>query len=442
MVDDPSVVVQWLEQMGDAAERGPKALVDSLKGKRTYRIEALIELLSLACILKNTAHMRSAIVESLRLTLPPAFHDLVAKVESKDYMVPHASTISRHRLTVDMGFCKRVVAYLRHRLLSEDQFVLWAMADSSYRGQREWMLQCYRLATVESVRNLSHRCDEIERLLEQLEPGQEMPEYMLAQVSTHTKEMQNCVWEHVLVPLALGKGRMALEFKLPLLYHALRIEADSWSMVKALIGRMVSMTTDFGTESGYTRAAEANMDDLFPFWSEASIQDDGGDDVASGQDAPLISLQHVLGVPGIMHQVSTMLDHVAGSMSYWSTYRALSSHVSQFLTQRAAKDLMKASLFDDHTMHLFAPLDGFSTHFYEARFGSVVEFASSTLVVRGVLSQFWSKEKLLSRQRAIGEHACDTARVREVDRAFTTQEWWGFSMALVSIGGIVSELQY
>ena len=80
MVDDPSVVVQWLEQMGDAAERGPKALVDSLKGKRTYRIEALIEWLSLACILKNTAHMRRAIVACLSLTLPPAFHDLVAKV--------------------------------------------------------------------------------------------------------------------------------------------------------------------------------------------------------------------------------------------------------------------------------------------------------------------------------------------------------------------------
>ena len=58
---------------------------------------------------------------------------------------------------------------------------------------------------------------------------------------------QGCLWEHVMVPLALGKGRLALEYKFTLVFHAFRVEAANWHMVEILSNKIVSMTIDYGT---------------------------------------------------------------------------------------------------------------------------------------------------------------------------------------------------
>eukprot|EP00974_Lingulodinium_polyedra_P114699 11107434-Lingulodinium_polyedra.AAC.1 len=139
---------------------------------------------------------------------------------------------------------------------------------------------------------------------------------------------------------------MSLEFKYALVFHALRVEAGSWRMVQSVARSMVSMTTDFGTESGLTAVPETRVSAMFPFWAKEPLQDES-DDIQPPQ--PALSLEHAIQAPGIMHQVSTMLNYVSWSMSFYETWREGCSHVGSFLCDRASKDLMRAMLFDNST---------------------------------------------------------------------------------------------
>ena len=132
-----AAVIHWLEEMGDAASRGPQALLECMTNKPSFQAEALVEYLLLSGMLKNDKLMRGAIVSSLRLTLPAALRGLVDMVGSREYAIPSQSTSSRHRLSLDVALCQLVQQHFTQLLNGGTDFYLWAMADSSYRGQRE-----------------------------------------------------------------------------------------------------------------------------------------------------------------------------------------------------------------------------------------------------------------------------------------------------------------
>lgn len=422
-------IIEWLEDMGDAAERGPRSLLVKFNSKKSYTTEALIEVIILAGMLKSSSDLRDVLMVSLRLALPEWLEELQQKMDSKTFALPSASTVSRHRLTLDIGYCRLVSSYLENLLTSTD-IAIWAMADSSFRGHREWLLQSYRLVTWENLERLTLLAEEIETILN----GNGENKWKIPDLS---HRMQGCLWEHVMVPLALGKGRLALEYKFTLVFHAFRVEATNWHMVEMLSNKIVSMTTDYGTEAGLATVPATNVDSLLAFWNKQSPRDEA-DDLPPRE--PLLSLEHALSVPGIMHQVSTMLSYVSWAMSYYGVWREACSHVGSFLCDRSCKDLMKSQLFDASTIDLYQPLDSFHTQWYEARFGSVVDFATNVVSLRGTIARCWSKEKLVG--KAAKEHECDPKRLEAVDKAFLSQEWWGFSMIMVSLGGLVSELQY
>ena len=81
---------------------------------------------------------------------------------------------------------------------------------------------------------------------------------------------------------------------------------------------------------------------------------------------------------------------------------------------------MKARLFKEEEHYLFEPLQKFSTHFYEARFGAVVEFCVMVSLLRGVLREFWSLQKL--ERRGPGDHPSSTVRLRDVNKAVTSPD--------------------
>eukprot|EP00971_Amphidinium_carterae_P054115 1065613-Amphidinium_carterae.1 len=79
--------------------------------------------------------------------------------------------------------------------------------------------------------------------------------------------MQGAVWQHRLIPTALGSRNMSLAAKFHALLHSLRMEADSCSLVGTLAANTVAITTDYGVEAGLT-AMGFDTNDPFPHWDE------------------------------------------------------------------------------------------------------------------------------------------------------------------------------
>ena len=116
-----------------------------------------------------------------------------------------------------MALCQLVQQHFTQLLNGGTDFCLWAMADSSYRGQREWMLQSYRLVLWDDLQECVEATEEIETILAS-SGGTPLTEEQDDSIREHSSRMSGTMWSHVMIPLSLGKKRMGLEYKLPLLY--------------------------------------------------------------------------------------------------------------------------------------------------------------------------------------------------------------------------------
>ena len=102
------------------------------------------------------------------------------------------------------------------------------LADSSARAGREWLLIEYYLVFEDMVDEFLQSMREIIRM-------QKDGESDVLKMKRLSERMRAAVWHHILIPVALGARNMGLAAKWSAIIHALRIEADGWEMVAALV---------------------------------------------------------------------------------------------------------------------------------------------------------------------------------------------------------------
>jgi hypothetical protein len=227
--------------------------------------------------------------------LPPVWAASLTDVIQGAKCTPSASTLSRARLYVDVGFM--LCMQREHAELLADRPVLFGLVDSSPQGGRNWeLLEMYGIRgsslaeAAQTARTLMNHfiqgrddCDEHERL---------------------RANVAGFVFHHVFPPTALGTRRSSLAMKMHACAHSLRLENLDWQHTELMSEHFVSLTSDMGTEMSFNTVEGVDIGSAFPYWCKMGlVGDDGGfaaDEVGGKADgACKVSFANSLYIPGL-----------------------------------------------------------------------------------------------------------------------------------------------
>jgi hypothetical protein len=459
-------IIQWLDRLGDLAQQGPAALTQSCqatsstRGPQSYRVEALIESILLADLLRNTGELREVLARSANMFLGST--SLSSKIMDESFKLPGKSIISRYRLSLDAAYCKVVRDFWSKLLFEADagnDFSVYFLCDSSPRAGRDWLLaESYVVADHDIVRLIEIQ-DEIVHLRRQqqrpciteateaaeaddAERAERGGADLDARISRLSKEMHGKVWHHIHVPLAMGKGATQLHQKFALLLHGFRLEANSWTDVRRIAKRVVTLTTDYGTESGIQQVPPLDGSALHPHWQEGpQLIDDSPEVGAAILTCPPnahVSFERALPIPGVMHMLHNSLDDMTDGLPDFAFWMERATATAKYLSDRATKDALILHCFSSGpaTSHKHA-IEHFSSYVYEKRFGSLMTFIGNILPLRGVLSTYFNAaavEQGLQLQKG-------SVSAVQVSEAVHSSWWWGYCHVLQSAGGVMFELE-
>ena len=179
-------------------------------------------------------------------------------------------------------------------------FHICCLWDSSPRGGREWLLGELYIVKDEDLETFVTAMEELAELRKQTASEHADPEDREAEL---VRAMAKAVWHLILPPVCLGAKAMSLADKFAAVLHALRLLSSSWQMCSFLLGRVVAVCSDLGTESKLGSLPEYDANRLYSHWDETALVDDAADadlrmvSVSSG----LCSLQRALVVAGCEH---------------------------------------------------------------------------------------------------------------------------------------------
>ena len=160
--------------------------------------------------------------------------------------------------------------------------------------------------------------------------------------------MAKAVWHLILPPVCLGAKAMSLADKFAAVLHALRLLSCSWQMCSFLLGRVVAVCSDIGTESKLGSVPEYDANRLFPHWDETALVDDTADadmrmvSISSG----LCSLQRALIVMGCEHICHNIEATVTKSLPSFKRWFALASNLTRFLDGTFYTTRMSHTIFN------------------------------------------------------------------------------------------------
>ena len=449
-------IIQWLDRLGDLAQQGPAALIQKCgsasltRGHESYRVEALIESILLADLLRNTGELREILARSASFLLGST--QLTSRILDDSFSLPGKTLVSRYRLSLDAAYCKVVRDFWSKLLLEADagnDFSVYFLCDSSPRAGRDWLLaESYVIADSDVARLI-----EIQNEIVQLRQGQpsdtaghadhEGANDLEARISRLSQEMHGKVWHHIHVPLAMGKGATQLHQKFTLLLHGFRLEANSWNDVRRIAERMVTITTDYGTESGIQQVPLLDGSVLHPHWRDVSeLIDDSADLEAetafpSCPPSSYVSFERALPIPGVMHMLHNALDDMTESLPDFAYWMERATATARYLSDRATKDALILHCFNSgpSAWHKRA-IEHFSSYVYEKRFGSLMTLISNILPLQGVLSTYFNAAALEQGQLQKG-----SVSAVQVSEAVRSPWWWGYCHVLQSAGGLMFELE-
>ena len=164
-----------------------------------------------------------------------------------------------------------------------------------------------------------------------------------------SERMRAAVWHHIAIPVALGARNMGLADKWSAIMHALRIEADGWEMVAALVLICACLTTDYGTESeiGIVPALDPRRI-ICSAWSGRGTVDDTADNRDRLDTAAdiLISFARAFRIPGTDHIFHNALDQVTDHLPSFKDWYQSVKALGQFLGSRYYVDRFVSCCFN------------------------------------------------------------------------------------------------
>jgi hypothetical protein len=147
---------------------------------------------------------------------------------------------------------------------------LFMFTDSSPQGGVNWQITSYDLVRATDLESIADAVDFLVEKRKRLEePGTVDTEDSLARECEHLRMLSEKLERHYCIPCGLGSKRTALGNKLQACYHGLFM--DGGVNVGKLAQCVFSVTTDYGTESGFAHASPTNASQYFPFFSSLKV---------------------------------------------------------------------------------------------------------------------------------------------------------------------------
>ena len=301
----------FLEQRFKKAKGFLGTAVEPLQSHASYKPAFLLECIILSFGLRSSADIAKVSSASLKL-YPQIWHKTIVQ-GLEELPTPSASTLSRARLTVDVGFM--LYMRLQHgKLLEacEQGAALYFKLDSTPLAGKNWEVVEYEVVAAESrsraamlARMLARRGDTLQQ------QGMDMPSADVAEQAALALELRLLVAHHVLPLASLGPRQSSVEHIAHSVVYRLHHECCDWRQVAGILSNIFSLTVDQGTESKICDILELPVNDYFPWWSQlfadrgCAGDDDDGDVVAQQAPATLQSLSFTsaLRIPPHFHIV-------------------------------------------------------------------------------------------------------------------------------------------
>jgi hypothetical protein len=133
------------------------------------------------------------------------------------------------------------------------------------------------------------------------EGGGRLTKEQASELASLLETCRPLILTHLMPCMGLGTGFGTLDDKLHAWLFACHLECGDWDKVQTFCNSVVSLTTDWGTESGLAGVPRVDFDQHFPFWSSAPFFDEeleaAAEDAYFDEDMAVAGLNIVEGEP-------------------------------------------------------------------------------------------------------------------------------------------------
>ena len=239
-------------------------------------------------------------------------------------------------------------------------------------------------------------------------------------------------------PATLGGRSANASHRLSAFLHSLHLVSGDFDVLRQLLGRLISITTDLGVESLLTKLEPFQLHAFLPFFEPPSAagpcndaqdgimvipenpEGDRGDDMfavrpefaenvmdltyqgdcqgfAEGADADAntVSLQACRGVAGLLHIIHNAFKDLGSRMDHYEEQVSNMALLSKFLSERHSKERLIAKCFSQGLpaeASFKTVVQTFSSQCYRPRWGTVAKCSLDLRQVLPALRFGWSKE--------------------------------------------------
>ena len=472
------------------------------KGGTTFSSKAIVTAVQSCTLLRDSGDLARKMRFAVRLLLPDQADDLTAAIDQGLARAPSASSLSRWRLAVDVGFMM-----LMRSLVSQNRkhAVRCLLADSSPQRGFNWLLtewhtlspanfsswvqhfwlltqnrqKAQRLSAAVDCSVLGHDQDDLQNQLNVLEVERKQIETLLECSASFAS--QPPVDIHLSLPTAQGSKCAGLVHKVHALLHTLYLEVGTWPQVADFLASVRAVTTDFGTEAGLTDTCNVDLTALFPWAATASAPD--FDRPQEADDAlllepeteeqqpqpqpvpasPLLENKQMdndethlilprlfplaLQVPGALHVLHHAVEELTSAFESYEEWflPALKAVVGvmgkKCIRERFVSNILRGSEDGKGLEHAVLQLE---LNLHEARWGTLVNTCKELWNVRVVFT-LWNSERVVGGAPAVDAKPGDReifAQAVVMTQAVTDASWWCYLSMILRLARAVDVLEH
>ena len=228
--------------------------------RSVYNTAFLIHCVSVASNLRKDKDLLTAAKKALKLVVPP--HILAAIEEHATMSCPDKATISRFRMSLDVGW---MLTMRKFNSVNSDMDLLelparWMSLDKSEQAGVNWLIVIYRQVAPYDLEPVAENIDKlcefynaaVDAVMAEAEETGDDPDIASIVVDSEIKEMEefigHSVFDHMLPPAGTGSRRGGLLYTLRALFHVIRLQTWNTIDFKHLLKSIISTCSDWGTE--------------------------------------------------------------------------------------------------------------------------------------------------------------------------------------------------
>jgi hypothetical protein len=300
-------------------------------------------------------------------------------------------------------------------------------ADSSPQHQRDWLLCSHDWIYEHDVEAAAAAVDALvaERREEEsrraaAEGSDEEDDDDVYEGDVHQQhqdrwqKLNQVLWDslhrHDHPPAALGQCATSIAHKVAALCLMWGLEVPI-AFFTVFLHSFCAFTTDMGTELGVSEFQLESAQALMPFWmrpvvvvSDVDVDDQRlpSDTVTPAASSAL--LPNSLTIPGMLHVCWNMCAEVNNALAHWSTFWEQLKVMEKLVSFRYRRELLLATCFlGTEWADERSSFERFSHRLYEPRWGEVLQFCRSFILLFEVLRLVWDENKFRRGMRASGE---------------------------------------